>query len=49
MGPADTWGESSLQLRPAPAAAEGLARDLEVERRQEAQREAAVREARKKI
>ena len=48
--PADAWGEFFAAAAPgASAAAEGLARDLEVERRQEAQREAAEREARERV
>ena len=48
--PADAWGEFFAAAAPgASAAAEGLARDLEVERRLEAQREAAEREARERV
>nr|AFQ90324.1 MobA [Paracoccus aestuarii] len=48
--PADAWGDFFAAAAPgASAAAEGLARDLEVERRQEAQREAHEREARERV
>ena len=48
--PADAWREFFAAAAPgASAAAEGLARDLEVERRQEAQREAHEREARERV
>ena len=50
VAPADAWGEFFAAAAPgASAAAEGLARDLEVERRQEVQREAAEREARERV
>ena len=50
VAPADAWGEFFAAAAPgASAAAEGLARDLEVERRLEAQREAAEREARERV
>ena len=50
VAPADAWGDFFAAAAPgASAAAEGLARDLEVERRLEAQREAAEREARERV
>ena len=50
VAPADAWGEFFAAAAPgASAAAEGLARDLEAERRLEAQREAAEREARERV
>ena len=50
VAPADAWGDFFAAAAPgASAAAEGLARDLDVERRQEAQREAAEREARERV
>ena len=50
VGPADAWGEFFAAAAPGvSAAAEGLARDLEAERRQEAQREAHEQEARERV
>lgn len=50
VAPADAWGEFFAAAAPgASVAAEGLARDLEAERRQEAQREAAEQEARERV
>lgn len=48
--PADAWGEFFAAAAPGvSAAAEGLARDIEAERQQDAQREAVEREAREQL